>query len=225
VNPLAVQGPQAEDVVAEVFGEAVRAIKFFRFETLNFRGHPLRVSRSGWSAQGGFEILVDDWEIGGLLYDAICEAGAKYDIGPGCPNLIERIEAGLMTYGTDITPEHTALEAGLEKYCSLDSDIDAIGIDALRKQRAQGLPQRIVGFNVGGDRVPGQRDPWPVMAKGKKVGQITSITWSPRLEYNVALGMVELEYAPLGTELTLVAPDAERRATICEVPFTGASQR
>ena len=225
VNPLAVQGPQAEDVVAEVFGEAVRAIKFFRFETLNFRGHPLRVSRSGWSAQGGFEILVDDWEIGGLLYDAICEAGAKYDIGPGCPNLIERIEAGLMTYGTDITREHTALEAGLEKYCSLDSDIDAIGIDALRAQRAQGLPQRIVGFTVGGDRVPGQRDPWPVMANGNKVGQITSITWSPRLECNVALGMVELEYAPLGTELTLVAPDAERRATICEVPFTGASQR
>jgi dimethylsulfoniopropionate demethylase len=169
--------------------------------------------------------LVDDWEIGGLLYDAICEAGAKYDIGPGCPNLIERIEAGLMTYGTDITREHTALEAGLEKYCSLDSDIDAIGIDALRAQRAQGLPQRIVGFTVGGDRVPGQRDPWPVMANGNKVGQITSITWSPRLECNVALGMVELEYAPLGTELTLVAPDAERRATICEVPFTGASQR
>ena len=225
MNPLAVQGPQAEDVVAEVFGEEVRAIKFFRFETLKFRGHPLRVSRSGWSAQGGFEILVDDWEIGGLLYDAICEAGAKYDIGPGCPNLIERIEAGLMTYGTDITREHTALEAGLEKYCSLDSDIDAIGIDALRKQRAQGLPQRIVGFNVGGDRVPGQRDPWPVMANGKKVGQITSVTWSPRLEYNVALGMVELDFAPLGTELTLVAPDAERRATICEVPFTGASQR
>ena len=225
VNPLAVQGPQAEDVVAEVFGEEVRAIKFFRFGTLKFRGHPLRVSRSGWSAQGGFEILVDDWEIGGLLYDAICEAGAKYDIGPGCPNLIERIEAGLMTYGTDITREHTALEAGLEKYCSLDSDIDAIGIDALRKQRAQGLPQRIVGFNVGGDRVPGQRDPWPVMANGKKVGQITSVTWSPRLEYNVALGMVELDFAPLGTELTLVAPDAERRATICDVPFTGASQR
>ena len=74
-------------------------------------------------------------------------------------------------------------------------------------------------------RVPGQRDPWPVLANGKKVGQVTSITWSPRLEYNVALGMVELEYAPLGTELTLVAPDAERRATICEVPFTGASQR
>ena len=87
------------------------------------------------------------------------------------------------------------------------------------------MPQRIVGFNVGGDRVPGQRDPWPVMANGKKVGQITSVTWSPRLEYNVALGMVELEFAPLGTELTLVAPDAERRATICEVPFTGASQR
>ncbi len=125
VGPLAVQGRHAEEVVASVFGEAVREIKFFRFAPLAFGGHQLLVARSGWSAQGGFEIYVDDAALGGELYDALMAAGEQYDIGPGCPNLIERIEAGLLTYGTDVTRADTALEAGLERYCSLDAPIDA----------------------------------------------------------------------------------------------------
>ena len=111
--------------MASVFGEAVREIKFFRFAPLAFGGHQLLVARSGWSAQGGFEIYVDDAALGGELYDALMAAGEQYDIGPGCPNLIERIEAGLLTYGTDVTRADTALEAGLERYCSLDAPIDA----------------------------------------------------------------------------------------------------
>ena len=121
--PLAVQGPRAEDVVVEVFGEAARATKFFRFDTLTFGNHPLLVARSGWSAQGGFEIYVDDAEIGVQLYDALDAAGQKYGIRPGCPNLIERIEAGLMTYGTDITRNDTPLEGGMAQYVGLDADI------------------------------------------------------------------------------------------------------
>jgi dimethylsulfoniopropionate demethylase len=225
VNPLAVQGRHSDDVLAKVFGDSIRETKFFRFATHTFKGHPLRVARSGWSAQGGFEIFVDDWEIGAQLYDAICEAGAPYDIGPGCPNLIERIEAGLMTYGTDITREHTPLEGGMEKYCSLDSSIDAIGLDALRAQRASGVTRKIIGVMAAGDRVPAQRDPWPIRNGERVVGSITSITWSPRLECNVGLGMVETSSTPIGTTLTLEAPDGTRNATVCAVPFVGASQR
>lgn len=225
INPLAVQGRHSDDVLAKVFGEGIRATKFFRFSVHEFRGHPLRVARSGWSAQGGFEIFVDDWEVGGQLYDAICEAGAPYDIGPGCPNLIERIEAGLMTYGTDITREHTPLEGGMEKYCSLDADIEAIGLEALRAQRAAGVTRRIVGVMADGDRVPPQRDPWPVLSGSQVVGSITSITWSPRLQCNVGLGMVAAGADTLGTRLALEAPDGRRTATVCPVPFEGASQR
>ena len=225
VNPLAVQGRHADDVLAKVFSDEIRDTKFFRFSTHEFRGHPLRIARSGWSAQGGFEIFVDDWELGGELYDAICEAGEPYEIGPGCPNLIERIEAGLMTYGTDITREHTPLEGGMEKYCSLDADIDAIGIDALRAQRASGVTRKIVGVMVDGERVPGQRDPWPIRSGSDVVGSITSITWSPRLGCNVGLGMVTTQHTDIDTTLTLDAPDASRTATVCAVPFEGASQR
>ncbi len=225
VWPLAVQGPLAEDVVAAVFGEEARAIRFFRFAHLSFQGHSMVVARSGWSAQGGFEIYVDDADVGGALYDAFMQAGNPHDIGPGCPNLIERIEAGLISYGNDVTRADTALEAGMARYCSLDSPIDAIGIEALRRQAEGGVKRMMCGFTVEGDRAPALRDPWPIMYDDALVGQATSVAWSPRLGTNVALGMLATDHTAFGTTVTILAPDAPRRATVVEVPFAGASQR
>jgi len=225
VNPLAVQGPLANDLMAEVFGAAVREIKFFRFVPMRFKGHEMFVARSGWSAQGGFEIYVNDWQLGGELYDALTAAGEKYDVGPGCPNLIERIEAGLLTYGTDVTRKHTALEAGLAKYCSLDAGTDAIGLEALRVQRDRGLTRRGCGFTISGQRVPAQRDPWPLIIGGKQVGSVTSAVWSPRLNTNVSLGMIAIDHVAPGTKAMVVTSAGERIATVSEVPFPGAAQR
>ena len=209
----------------DILGDAVRDIKFFRFAPVAYRGHEMLVARSGWSAQGGFEIYVDDAELGGLLYDDLMAAGAALDIGPGCPNLIERIEAGLMTYGTDVTREHTALEAGLDKYCSLDADIDAIGIEALRLQRATGLTRRLSGFTIDGDPVPHNRNGWDVVAGGLVVGSITSAVWSPRLQTNVGLGMLPIEHTVIGTRVEVAVPGGVRAAAVVEVPFPGSSQR
>ena len=225
VWPLAVQGPRAEDVVAAVFGEEVRAITFFRFGVLTFCGHSLIVARTGWSAQGGFEIYVDDADVGVQLYDALVEGGAPYGIGPGCPNLIERIEAGLLSYGNDMTRADTALEAGLDRYCALTSDIDAIGLDALRRQAASGVTRRIVGLVIKGDAVPGLRTRWPVLSGHTVVGAVTSAVWSPRLSTNVALGMVGKAHAEIGTNVTVASPDGDRTATVVELPFSGAVQR
>jgi dimethylsulfoniopropionate demethylase len=225
VWPLGIQGPLAEDVAAKLLGESVRSIKFFRFAKVEFEGHQMIMARSGWSAQGGFEIYVDDAEVGGALYDALMIAGEPYDIGAGCPNQIERIEAGLLSYGNDMTRSDTALEAGPEKYCSLDAPIDAIGIDALRRQRAEGVRKQICGLMISGEPVPGPRVPWEVSCNGKPAGMVTSSVWSPRLLSNVALAMINLEYTAIGTQLAVGAPGGDRAAQVCEVPFPGAVQR
>ena len=225
VWPLAVQGPHAEDVVAAVFGEAVRAIRFFRFETLTFVGRSMVVARTGWSAQGGFEIYVDDADVGGVLYDTLMDAGERWNIGPGSPNLIERIEAGLLTYGTDITRRDTALEAGLQRYCSLDAPIDAIGIDALRMQARSGVGRHIVGYMIDGDARPGPRDPWPVTIDGVTIGQVSSAAWSPRLATTVALGMLAAECSSPGAVVAVQTPDGARAATVVQTPFPGSSTR
>ena len=153
------------------------------------------------------------------------EAGEQHDIRPGCPNLIERIEAGLMTYGSDITRDDTALEAGLGRFCSLDAPIDAIGIDALRRQASEGVSRQVAGFTVDGGDAGVARDPWPVTVAGDQVGSITSAVWSPRLECNIGLGMLTIEHTPVGTVVTVHTPDGERTGRVSEVPFPGASQR
>jgi dimethylsulfoniopropionate demethylase len=225
VWPLAVQGPLAEDVTAAVFGDEVRQIKFFRFAPLRFEDHEVLVARTGWSAQGGFEIYVDDADFGGRLFDALTTAGEPHGIRPGCPNLIERIEAGLMTYGTDVTRDDTALEAGLGRFCSLDAPIEAIGIEALRRQRAEGVRRQVVALSIDGDRMPFCRDPWPVIADGHQIGAVTSAAWSPRLESNVALGMLMIEHTEAGSPVAVETPTGTRQAVVSTAPFPGASQR
>jgi dimethylsulfoniopropionate demethylase len=233
VWPLAIQGPKAEDVAALVFGEAVRNIKFYRFAVLPFSGHPLIVARTGWSAQGGFEIYVDDADVGAALYDTIMDAGNSANIGPGCPNHIERIEAGLLSYGNDITRDHTALEAGLDRYCSLDAPIEAIGIEALRAERSSGVRRRVCGLMIDGPAVPALRTPWAVVgASGGStvpstqiLGDVSSAIWSPRLMTNVALAVVDTPHNAVGTELVVETPDGARSATVVDVPFPGAVQR
>ena len=98
VSPLAVQGPKAEDLVVRVFGEEVRSIRHFEFLELGFENRSLVVARTGYSRQGGFEIYLDDSNWGEALWDALWKAGASFEVAPGCPNLIERVENGLLSY-------------------------------------------------------------------------------------------------------------------------------
>jgi len=105
VSPLAVQGPKADDLMARVFGDAVRDIRFFRFGLFEFQGRSLVVARSGYSKQGGFEIYVEGGDIGMPLWHALFEAGKDLDVHAGCPNAIERIEGGLLSYGNDMTDD------------------------------------------------------------------------------------------------------------------------
>lgn len=223
--PLAVQGPKAEDVVVSVFGEDARKTKFFRFNSLEFQGHSFLVARSGWSAQGGFEIYVDDAVLGVQLYDALAQAGKQFDIGPGCPNLIERIEAGLMTYGSDITRADTPLEAAMEQYVSLDADIEAIGLDAIRALAKRGIDRRVCGLTIDGPKVPANRNPWPVTVRGKQIGSVTSAVWSPRLETNVSLGQLAIDYTAIGTQVMVQTPAGEYGAEVSPVPFAGATKK
>ena len=218
VAPLAVQGPRAEEVMARAFGEAVRNIRFFRNAKLEFDGHPLVASRSGFSKQGGFEIYVDDPDVRGPLWDALMRAGAEFDIRPGGPNLIERIEGGLLSYGNDMTRANSPFECNLDAICSLDTDPVCIGAEALRRERERGVRQRIRGLRIDGDAVPSCREPWPIRAGNDGAGIVTSAVWSPDCGTNVALGMVAAGHQETGTRVDVGAPDGTRTATVCDLP-------
>ena len=216
VSPLAVQGPRADDLMAAVFGEQVRQIRFFRFMPLNFQGRDLVVARSGYSKQGGFEIYVEGEDIGMPLWNALMEAGKSMDVHAGCPNLIERIEAGLLSYGNDMTDDNTPHECGLGRFCNTQTAIGCIGRDALLRVAAEGPVKQIRAISIAGDPVPVCDRYWPLLADGKVVGRVSSAACSPDFDTNVAIGMVRMTHWDQGNELIVETPDGARQATVQE---------
>jgi len=220
VSPLAVQGPKADELMARVFGDDIRNLKFFRHRQISFNGKKHTVARSGYSVQGGFEIYLDGTENGEPLWDALFEAGQDLNVRAGCPNAIERIEGGLLSYGNDMTQENTPYEAGLGKFCKGDAAKGCIGADALQRERENGPQRQIRGLSISGDKVPVCEDPWPVMLNEEPVGQVTSAAWSPDLNTNVAIGMINRAHWEIGNQLTVQTPNGDRSAEICKLPFS-----
>jgi len=215
ISPLAVQGPLAEELMARVFGDAVRAIKFFRFGWFDFQGVSMAVARSGYSKQGGFEIYVDGTKNGMPLWNTLMEAGKDLDVYAGCPNLIERVEGGLLSYGNDMTRENTPHECGLGRFCSTQTAIGCVGRDALLRVAKEGPTQQIRAIAIDGD-IPVCDQVWPIIAKGKRVGQVTSAAKSPDYNTNVAIGMVRMTHWDEGTTLEVHTQDGPRNATVHE---------
>ena len=222
VWPLAVQGPRAEELVARVFGDEVRSVPYFSFIERDFHGRRLAVARSGYSKQGGFEIYLQGGHLGTALWDMIWEEGQKYNIAPGCPNLIERIEGGLMSYGNEFTRANNPLECGFGPLCHLGSEIDYIGKTALQRIANIGPSQRLSGVRFGGGKAPPCGKPFPLTTlDGEEVGQITSGIFSPRFDCNIGLSMIARSHWDIGTSLMVHTPDGiARRASVAALPFT-----
>ncbi|MEL6241216.1 MAG: dimethylsulfoniopropionate demethylase [Pseudomonadota bacterium] len=216
VSPLAVQGPLAEDLMARIFGDTVRDIRFFRFKMLEFQGRSLAVARSGYSRQGGFEIYVDGSDIGMPLWHALMEAGRDLDVRAGCPNLIERIEGGLLSYGNDMTDNNTPHECGLGKFCNTQTAIGCVGRDALLRVAQEGPIRQIRAIEIFGSPVPSCDRRWPLMSGERHVGNVTSAAWSPDFNTNVAIGMVRMTHWDEGTDLDVVTQDGVRAANVWE---------
>jgi dimethylsulfoniopropionate demethylase len=213
VSPLAVQGPKADELMARVFGPGIRDTRFFRYQWVEFMGRTLLAARSGWSHQGGFEIYLEGADLGEALWDALFEAGEDLDVRAGCPNNIERIEAGLLSWGSDMTIDNTPFEAGLGKYCQLDKATDCLGHAALL---ARQIPERqIRALAIDGEPVPSIRHYWPLSDdSGAPAGRVSSAIWSPVYQTNVAIAMVEKTHWDAGTRLRVATPDGDRGATV-----------
>ena len=219
VSPLGIQGPKSDDLMARVFGEGVRDVRFFRYGLFDFQGRQMVVARSGYSKQGGFEIYVEGSDIGMPLWEALFAAGEDLQVRAGCPNSIERIESGLLSYGNDMTEQNTPHECGLGKFCNTHTAIGCVGRDALLRVAKEGPVQQIRAIAIGGDALPGCDRAWPLYAGGKKVGQVTSAAWSPDYGVNVAIGMVRMTHWEPGTELEVETHHSGMRPATVQAGF------
>ncbi|MFT4729200.1 MAG: dimethylsulfoniopropionate demethylase [Granulosicoccus sp.] len=211
VSPLAVQGPKADGLMERVFGESVREIRFFRFAKLTFKGHLVVVARSGYSKQGGYEIYLHDSSLGLALWDALWDAGKEFNVAPGSPNLIERVEGGLLSYGNEMTRKDNPIECTLEPYCCFDPSLEYIGKEALLRIHNEGPQRQIRAVVFDGDKCSPCANVWPLLEDSQQVGQITTAIWSPRLNTNVSLAMVEKSHWDCQTKVQVQCDDGELR--------------
>ncbi len=224
VWPLAIQGPKADDLMAAAFGDSIRGIRFFGFQPLTFKDHDFIVARSGWSKQGGFEIYVDRADLALDLWDFLWAAGQPFDVGPGCPNMIERIEGGLLSYGNDMTLENNPLECGLDRYCHLEGTFDSLGRDAVAKIRKQGIRRVVRGLRIEGAPLTPCVQPWTIHDGSSAAGQVTSAAWSPDFGCNVAFAMLNKGFWTPGQVVQVNTLDGERSAVVSELPFSKPEQ-
>jgi glycine cleavage system aminomethyltransferase T len=219
VSPMALQGPKAEDVVAHVMGDWVRSLKYFWFKDAEIEGIPVAVQRSGWSKQGGFEIYLKDGSKGTKLWNIFKEAGKSWGIGPGAPATPERVESGLVSVGGDTDDDTNPFEVRLGKYVDLDVPDDVVGIQALRRIKADGIKRHQLGVILEGDK------PAPlgfrledITHNGVTVGKMTNCVWSPRLKANIGFALIKSSVT-VGQTVTINRASGPTSARLVELPF------
>jgi aminomethyltransferase len=219
VSPLQIQGPKSKDVVRDLFGEEALALKYYWFLETDLDGIPLVVTRTGWTAEVGYEVYLRDGSRGDDLWERIMAAGKPYDIKPTGPSDIRRVEAGIFNYGADMTIENNPYEMGLDRLVDLDKADDYQGKDALARIRSEGVRRRLVGVEIEGDRLSFNPTKWPVRENGEVIGKVTSALYSPRLARNIGYAWVPVERSDPGTKLTVQTPNGDAGATVVPIPF------
>ncbi len=219
VSPLAIQGPKAEDVVAALFGDWVRDLKYFWFDDDEIESIPLKVARSGWSEQGGFELYLMDGAKGDALWNIVKEAGQPFGIGPGYPNPSERTESGLLNWGTDTDETTNPFEVRMEKFVDLDLDDAVIGMAALRRIRAEGVRRHQLGVVLQGAQEDEDQGIWLEIDKdGVCVGHMTHKAWSYRLNRMIGYALVSVD-ARVGDGVQILKDGNRVPADLVALPF------
>ena len=219
VNPLAVQGPKSFELMKRVFGEEILNLKFFHFKRFSFHDHNFLIARSGWSKQGGFEIYVDDDVKGLELFDALSDQGKDLNVRPGCPNLIERIEGGLLSFGNDMNMSDTPLECGLDAFVSFNPEIEYLGKLSLETQKKNGVSKSLVGLKLDMIEIS-IRKFIPLFRSDKKIGELRSACYSPRFNCCLGIAMVNKEDQKISEKTLLSLDGKEISAEMTDLPFT-----
>ena len=215
VSPLAIQGPKADELARRIWGDQVLDIRFFRQKRVDVNGQSMILARSGYSVQGGYELYFEGETGADTLWDQLMEAGKDLDVRAGAPCQPERVEAGLLSYLSDITQDMTPFEAGLGKMCSMEKDVGCLGYNALLEK--QEPTRQIRPVEIDGDPLPPQGTFWKVTDNnGNEVGRISSSCRAYTYDCNAAIGLIDRSHWEAGTELVVHIPGDKRTARVVE---------
>lgn len=214
---LALQGPQALQVLQKLTAINLTEIKYFNFVYGQVEGTQCLISRTGYTGEDGFELYFPA-EHGETLWQAILTAGQVEGVKPvglGARDTL-RFEACLALYGHELTDEVSPLKAGLGWTVKFNKP-NFIGKEALQKEKEAGLTHKLVAIEMLDRGIP--RQGYPLFKEGQEIGWITSGTFAPTLEKNLGLGYVLTQYSELDTLIEVMVRNKPLKAEIVQKPF------
>ncbi len=220
---IAIQGPRAEAILSRLTKLELSAIKYYWFARGEVAGVQAIVSRTGYTGEDGFELFIPS-EDAEKLWNEILAAGGPDGLLPaglGARNTL-RLEAKMLLYGNDIDETTTVLEADLGWIVKFDKG-EFLGRESLLKQKQQGVPQLLVGFEVTGRGIA--REHYPVFVGGRKVGHVTSGSLAPYLKKNIGLTYLPVEHARVGTPLEIEIRSRFVPGVVVPTPFYRRKKR
>ena len=219
ISTLAVQGPKSLDVMRKVFGEEISKLKFFNFNYFKFEDTDFMISKSGFSKQGGYEIYVENSSSGLKLYDYIIKIGNEFNLKPGCPNVIERIEGALLSYGNDMDNSDNPFECGLDKYVNLESNIEFLGKKALQKAKSEGIKRKLMGVKINDKNINLTKEEKLIDDNNKTIGYLRSAVYSPRFKMIIGIAMINRDYCKDTQNFKININNKEVSGSVCGLPM------
>jgi aminomethyltransferase len=216
-SQLAVQGPRAAEILQKLTPVSLAPIRYYHFAFGKVSGVDCLIARTGYTGEDGFEIYFSP-EYSEKLWDDLMAAGAEFGMIPaglGARNTL-RLEAGMCLYGHEIDNTTTPWEAGLAWICKMEKS-PFLGSDVLSKQKQDGVPRKLVGFEMLDKRIG--RDGYPVEVDEKVVGHVTSGCPSPTVKKNIGMAYVPPDAAAVGNGLEIRIRGQQAAARIVPLPF------
>lgn len=214
---LALQGPRAQEVLAELTGCDLSQVRYYGFVRDEVAGAPALISRTGYTGEDGFELYLAP-EVASKVWGELLLAGRSRDILPaglGARDTL-RLEAGMALYGHELDEETTPFEAGLGWVVKLNSG-EFLGREALVQQKSVSPTRSLVGFELTRRGIA--RQGCPVLCGDREVGIVTSGTWSPTFEKAIGMAFLPTEIAVAGTEVAVDVRGKSIPAKIVPLPI------
>ena len=211
---IAVQGPKAAALVQSMTPLDLDAIGTYRFALGDVAGVSAMLARTGYTGEDGFELYVPS-DTAHALWDRLV-AGGGTPCGLGARDSL-RLEMKYALYGNDISESTNPIEAGLGWICK-DKFKDFIGVDAVRRIRAEGPRRKLVGLTLEGRRIARHDSPVQSLG-GEPIGQITSGAYAPSVDASIAMAYLEIDASSVGTAVHVMIRDKAHPATVVKTPF------
>ena len=224
-SPLQISGPKSGKLIQKLFNGEHDDLGYYKARQTSLDDIPMVIARTGWSGELSYELYLQNRKLGNKLFDMVHDAAVEFNGRVIAPNTIRTIEGGILSYGSDFGREHNPFTIGLGRLVDVDQETDFIGKEALKKIKENGLTEKLVGLELEGEAIKkAPENFWRVTNDEKKIGRVSRAFFSPRLQKNIALAIVNIDFSEEGTEIIVESPNGDYPGKVVKLPWFNADK-